>query len=105
MAEIGKLIRGARKDKGMSQKELARRAQISVNALCAIESGKSFPSPTTLDKICSCLGVQAVFLLVDKTINLTKIIVAFEELSSAISGVRVVQTRLNKQYDHRETTT
>lgn len=101
MAEIGKLIRGARKDKGMSQKELARRAQISVNALCAIESGKSFPSHKTLDKICSCLGVQAVFMLVDTTINLTKIIKAFEELSSAASGVRVVQTGLNKQYDHR----
>lgn len=59
-----KLERGKRK---LSQEKLAELAGVSTNTICAIETGKSEPSITTLEQIASALGVEF-----DDLINISK---------------------------------
>jgi transcriptional regulator with XRE-family HTH domain len=60
---IGTAIKTLRKEKGLSQKELAQMCDISVNALSQIELNESFPQKTTIAKICSILGIPTSYLL------------------------------------------
>lgn len=60
---IGTAIKVIRKKKGYSQKELAEKCEISVNALCQIESNSSFPQKSTIKKICEELQVPTSYLL------------------------------------------
>lgn len=61
--DIGQAIQTLRKTAGISQKELAEKAGISANALCAIEKDKSFPSKQTVRDICQALNIPAGLLL------------------------------------------
>ena len=47
-----------RKQKGLSQVELSKRAGISQPSYCAIESGKSNPKPTTAKRLAQILGID-----------------------------------------------
>lgn len=61
--ELGNAIRVLRKKKNVSQKKLAEMCDISANALCNIESGKSFPGKETINKICEALQIPESYLL------------------------------------------
>lgn len=52
-----------RQRKNISQKELSSMCGISANALCSIESGNTFPSKSTITKICDALDIPASYLL------------------------------------------
>ena len=60
---IGKAIKEVRKAKCIKQYELAEKCNISNNALCLIEKGKSNPSSSTLKKIFEILDIKEYFLL------------------------------------------
>lgn len=55
--EIGKRIRDARKEKGMSQSEFADAAHISISQLSNYENGKKTPGLQTLANICNVLSI------------------------------------------------
>ena len=55
---LGDHLRGAREQRGMSQRELARRLDVSASLISLIEGGKSQPSVGTLWAIVSELGVS-----------------------------------------------
>lgn len=57
-AWAGNLIRIARMDKGLSQRELARRAATSQAAIAAYESGKRSPTLDTLARIIRAAGLD-----------------------------------------------
>lgn len=59
---IGASIKEVRKQKGLSQIELAEKIEISQTSLSQIESGSKRPSATTLKKICKVLKVSEVML-------------------------------------------
>mgnify|MGYP001777059552 CR=1 FL=1 len=61
--ELGNAIKTLRKKKNVSQKMLAEMCDISANALCNIESGKSFPGKETINKICKALQIPESYLL------------------------------------------
>jgi XRE family transcriptional regulator, regulator of sulfur utilization len=61
--EIGTAIKALRKEKGMGQKELADKCDISVNALSQIETNASFPQKETIRKICAAFGIPTAYLL------------------------------------------
>lgn len=62
--DICKYISQLRKDKGLSQRELARRAQISNTEISRIESGERVqPSPAVLKKLAPVLGVSSEQLM------------------------------------------
>ena len=60
---IGAAVKTLRKEKGMGQKELAEKCEISVNALSQIELNSSFPQKGTIKKICDALDVPVSYLL------------------------------------------
>jgi transcriptional regulator with XRE-family HTH domain len=50
-ASLARKIIRDRAAAGLSQRELAKRAGISVEHLCRVESGKHIPSVPTIDKL------------------------------------------------------
>lgn len=55
--ELGKKIRKARNEAGLSMIELAAKAGISINTLHRVETGKSKANKTTIRSIMNELGV------------------------------------------------
>jgi XRE family transcriptional regulator, regulator of sulfur utilization len=60
---IGTAIKQIRKDKGLSQKELADQCGISVNALSQIELNAAFPQKNTIQNLCIALDIPVAYLL------------------------------------------
>lgn len=54
---VGKMIRELRNKGGMTQKELAEKADISTSYLCDIEVGRTNPSLRTLERISKAFGI------------------------------------------------
>lgn len=61
--DLGNAIKTLRKQKKLTQKQLAELSEISTNALCSIEKGQSFPSKATISKLCSSLKIPESYLL------------------------------------------
>jgi transcriptional regulator with XRE-family HTH domain len=61
--KIGTAIKSIRKEKGISQKELAEKCELSVNALSQIETNSSFPHKNTIVNIATALEVPVSYLL------------------------------------------
>jgi transcriptional regulator with XRE-family HTH domain len=84
---IGQSIREIRKSKGLNQKQLSERCGMSFNALCQIETGRTLPQRTTLNKICVILNVPVSYIyfnsLDEKDVQENKIPV-FKALKKAI---------------------
>ena len=68
---IGDIIAKARKEKGMSKKELARLTDINIGHLTHIEKGERNPSHKALKNICSALNIpyQQLMFTYDKCVN------------------------------------
>ncbi|MDO5858989.1 helix-turn-helix transcriptional regulator [Myroides odoratimimus] len=54
---LGKAIRSIRKERKLTQADVASKAGLSITALSQIEKGESQPQKNTLESICSVLGV------------------------------------------------
>ena len=66
MERIGEILRGIRKDKKLTQKEVALQANISNSYLCDIESKRSNPSIKTLVSLCKVLEIKDFSVFFDK---------------------------------------
>jgi transcriptional regulator with XRE-family HTH domain len=56
--KVGSRLRAIREERGLSQRELAHRAEISTNAISLIERDESSPSVATLQNLATALGVK-----------------------------------------------
>ena len=65
--DIGSRIAAIRKQKGVSQAELAKRSNISQAGISYIEKGLRSPSADTLELIANALNISVSQLLSDKT--------------------------------------
>lgn len=64
--EVARRIRRERKNRRLSQMELANEAEIAQSFLASIESGKKIPTVTTVLKIARALGISpALFFTED----------------------------------------
>lgn len=61
--DIGQAIRILRARYGMTQTQLADRCGMSTNAVCSIETGRSFPPKGTLEKMCQAFGIPQSYLM------------------------------------------
>lgn len=61
--EVGKQIRKYRKEKDMTQFDLAVASEMDENALQRIESGRTNPTVKTLYKISTALDIELYLLL------------------------------------------
>ncbi len=55
---IGKIIQERRKELKLSQRELAKKANINYNTIYNIENGKTKSSLTIYQKVCEVLGLK-----------------------------------------------
>lgn len=60
---VGDAIKSIRKNKGLTQKELAQKCSLSANAMCAIEKNESIPTRESIDRICKALDIPTSYLL------------------------------------------
>lgn len=60
---LGQIIREQRKRKGIGLRELAREAEVSAGYLSEVESGKSEPTVSKIQRIAEALGVAITRLL------------------------------------------
>ncbi len=60
---VGVVIRRERRERGLTLKEFATRAIISVVYLGEIERGKKYPSPVTLERLAEALDLTTPDLL------------------------------------------
>ena len=97
MNEIGRIIKEARKEKGLTQKELGEKLGVSYQMIAQYESGRRKPKIETLKRISAVLGVGLEDFMTDSEISL------FESLSNLylnagnliVGGVFKIYTRRN----------
>ncbi len=65
MRAIGARVRELRKERGMTQRELARRMEVPRTYISKIEMSKAIPTLASLDRIASALGVDVRDLICD----------------------------------------
>ena len=63
LVKVGKKIRGKRKEKGLTQENLAEKADINPKFLGKVERAETNVSLLTLSKICDALGISLCELL------------------------------------------
>ncbi len=56
--QLGYKIKRLRQKKGLTQEQLAEKADLSVRSLSGIESGENFMSAQTMEKILNCLNIS-----------------------------------------------
>lgn len=61
--DLGKAIKICRNQRGLTQTELAGKAEISVSYLSLMEKGKRDPAISVLNKLCDVLGIPLNLLL------------------------------------------
>jgi transcriptional regulator with XRE-family HTH domain len=66
---LGKNIKILRARRGLSQADLAEKADISINFLSNIERGIKFPQPNMLSKIANSLGVEVNKLFLENLVT------------------------------------
>jgi len=66
-SELANRLKTLRKNKGWSQRELAKRSRVPQSAIHYIEGGNRNPRSDTLQKLAKTLGVTATELLGDSS--------------------------------------
>ena len=56
--QLGYKIKRLRQKKGLTQEQLAEKAEISTRSLAGIETGENFMTAQTMEKIIECLGIS-----------------------------------------------
>lgn len=92
--EIGENIRFARRVKGLKQKDLAERLNMSTNFICSVEKGKAMPSLLTVAKIAEILNVSVSSLLVnDPILDVLKELAAKYDIEKIAEGVQLIKEK------------
>ncbi len=62
--DIGQAIKTLRQKQGMTQAQLAEKCGISHNAVCSLETGKSYPPRATVERLCQAFDIPSSYLLI-----------------------------------------
>lgn len=84
---FGKKIREYRKNKKLTQAQLAELVNVDDKHISCIESGKSFPSPDLIERLCTALNLEPKdlfeFYYLEEEIDLKKDIISMLDKLSA----------------------
>lgn len=61
--DIGQAIKILRMKSGLTQSQLAEQVSMSTNSICSLETGKTYPSKCTVDRLCKAFGIPPSYLL------------------------------------------
>lgn len=68
-AQFGERLKKARKEKGLTQADLAQKMQVSINSIRLYEAGTRSPSMATLNKMAAALNVDVNWLFQGYTLE------------------------------------
>lgn len=86
---LGPRLRALRKERALTQKELAGQAGISVNAVSLIERGQISPSVSTLQRLASALNVRMSYFFDEDVRTQVVHLKAGERPSMESKGIRI----------------
>lgn len=81
---IGENIRRIRKEKGLTQKQLGERLNMTQSAIGQFENNKTSPKIETVDKIASALGVNIVDIMERFTMEQYKTTSEYQRLEKSV---------------------
>lgn len=99
LENLGARVRKTRLEKGMTQEELAEKADISLNFMSLIENGRNM-SVQTLVNIAEGLGVSVQYLLYDK-VDLEEDVISqqiLQDISALNENEKIYFLKMIKQY-------
>ena len=100
---IGPRIAALRRERGLSQSELARRIQVSPSALGMYEQGRREPSADTMVALADSLGVTTDFLLTGRVANPTEAdALSALILSRVTTADRCLEDRKDRPFSREE---
>lgn len=82
--KIGEFIIKCRKDKKLTQEQLAGKMDISINAVSKWERGLNLPDTSNMQKLCSILGITINELLEEKILSKSEQIELLEKNTLSI---------------------
>ena len=68
--KYGNRLKHLRKERGLSQEEVALRADITTSYYGQLERGRANPSVSLLEKICNVMGIQIADIFTDTDTNI-----------------------------------
>lgn len=83
---IGENIQRIRKEKGLTQKQLGERLNMTQSAIGQFENDKTSPKIGTIDKIASALGVNIVDIMEQFTIEQYKTTSEYQQLEKTVQA-------------------
>jgi transcriptional regulator with XRE-family HTH domain len=89
---IGNVFRRLRRERGITLRELAEQAQVSVPYLSEIERGRKEPSSEILAAICRALDLELSDLLAEVQFDLATAVRATVPLRLQTSSIRVAES-------------
>ena len=89
---IGNVFRRLRRERGITLRELAELAQVSVPYLSEIERGRKEPSSEILAAICRALDLELTDLLAEVQFDLTATVQATVPLRLRTAAMRVTES-------------
>lgn len=84
---VGENIRRIRKEKGLTQKQLGERLNMTQSAIGQFENDKTSPKIETIDKIASALGVHIVDIMEQFTMAQYKTTSEYHNLEKRVNAV------------------
>ena len=100
---IGPRIAALRRERGLSQSELARRIQVSPSALGMYEQGRREPSADTMVALADSLGVTTDFLLTGRVASPTEAdALSALILSRVTTADRCLEDRKDRPFSREE---
>lgn len=89
---VGAKIRYARRLKGIKQKDLARKLNVSANYICMLEKGKTKPSLETIINIASIVGVSVASLIENNPVlDILKKLSAEHKIAEIEEGLQIIK--------------
>ena len=63
--DFGQAIRTLRKERNMTQGQLAERCFVSTNAVSAWETGRAYPPKSSVERLCQAFGVPVAYFVTE----------------------------------------
>lgn len=99
---VGENIRRIRKEKGLTQKQLGERLNITQSAIGQFENDKTSPKIETIDKIASALGVHIIDIMEQFTMEQFKTTSEYQKLEKLVNAQNGIIAILIDMYGNVE---
>lgn len=95
---VGENIRRIRKEKGLTQKQLGERLNMTQSAIGQFENDKTSPKIETIDKIASALGVRIIDIMEQFTMEQFKTTSEYQRLEKEVNAEKGIIAILTDIY-------